>query len=80
MKRRVFLPSADRFVTVEDGTVRDLDGNELGEVGRFDGLWFFTPLGALRYSPYRTRAGALAALLADPSCPTPGPNRYDRPR
>lgn len=81
-KQFVYLP--DRTVTVEDGTVRDLDGNELGHVGRnapgWD-YWVFGPDGgpAAHYGGYETRNAAVAALLTDPACPEPGPNRYDRP-
>jgi hypothetical protein len=92
MKRHVFVHSAERFVTVEHGRsteagysnvethlVRDLDGNELGTVTRLTATdWRYRPAGGLRYGPYRTQRDAIAALLADSHCPTPGPNRYDR--
>lgn len=83
MKRHVYLPS--RTVTVEDGVVRDLDGNTLGWVGRdtsFQGdPWNYSPPvdagGA--YGPYRTQRAALTGLLADQRTPIGGPNLFDRP-
>lgn len=80
MRRRVFVPTADRFVTVETGTVRDLDGNTLGYVDRGrSGYWVYRPFdSAPNQHAMTSRADALVALLSDPSCPTPGPNRYDR--
>lgn len=76
----MFVATADRWVSVEDGTVRDLDGNILGTVERIPGGWGYRPAGGFRYGPYPTQRAALASLLADPRTPTPGPNRYDRPR
>lgn len=79
MKRHQFVPSADRWVSVEDGTVRDLDGNELGNVGRNPPHWaYWTSDGSSHYGGYPTQGAALADLLTDENCPTPGPNRYDR--
>lgn len=87
-KRHVFAPTADRWVSVEDGVVRDLDGQMLGEIRResdspsphLRNCWSYKPAGsAFRYCPFRTQRDAVAALLVSPLCPTPGPNRYDRP-
>lgn len=75
MKRHVLTPS--RWVSVEDGVVRDLDGNTLGVVTKA-GSWLYQPNGSLFIGEAPTQTAAIAALLADPSCPTPGPNRYDR--
>jgi hypothetical protein len=76
VKRRVYLP--ERTVTVEDGTVRDLDGNLLGVLRKVGYGWqYCNDIGViLGVAPLQ--AAALAALLADSRCPTPGPNRYDR--
>jgi hypothetical protein len=80
MKRHVL--TRDRWVSVEDGTVRDLDGNLLGGVERFTTGWDYRPAcyrSRWADAAYGNRAAAIVALLADPSCPTPGPNRYDKP-
>lgn len=79
MKRHVFVPAAGRFVSVEDGTVRDLNGTVLGYVTKSAGAWeYVTPDGEGSECECPTQAYALSQLLRDPSCPTPGPNRYDR--
>ena len=90
-KRHVFVPAASRWVTVaygndpEVGIVHDLDGNWLGRVEwarREFGprSWAYLPRNAPPWrGPFDTRGDALAHLLVDRYCPTPGPNRYDRP-
>lgn len=82
-KRHVYLPS--RTVVVEDGTVRDLDGNTLGYLGRgIDETWIFRlpdaePLDFIGHR--RTQREAVAALLLEPSVQgLLGPNLFDRPR
>jgi len=79
VKRSVFVASAHRYVTVEDGTVRDLDGNELGFVGAGQGNWFHRPAGSdTPWGPWLKQSDALAALLRNPLTPAPGSNRYDK--
>ena len=81
-KRHVLTP--DRWVSVDAGLVRDLDGNQLGAVQTYSvnhvkGWTYTRGNDEQRVGIYDRRDAAIAALVADPSCPTPGPNRYDRP-
>lgn len=76
MKRLVYPPQ--RTVTVEDGTVRDLDGNELGYVGSDGKHWFYGPSNQpLTWVRYPTQKAAVFALVADEACPAGGNNRFD---
>lgn len=76
MKRLVYPP--ERTVTVEDGTVRDLDGNTLGEVDEVTrGAWIYRTGASWRTEFHRTREAAVFALVADEACPAGGNNRFD---
>lgn len=82
--RKSFVYPPQRTVTVEDGTVRDLDGNTLGEVkfllteGR--GGWAYRPTTHVWPNDvlYPTRKAAVFALVADEACPDESQNRYDK--
>jgi hypothetical protein len=77
VKRHVYPPQ--RTVVVEDGTVRDLDGNTLGEVDEVTrGAWIYRTGASWRTEFHRTQKAAVFALVADPACPVGGSNLYDK--